>query len=89
MDRHALALFIPIIALMIPVAAIVMSGLTKLARYRALGASDGGDTAGRLDVLEQEVMTLRQELADTQERLDFTERLLTRADQPQAPRQLP
>lgn len=93
MAGHPLALLIPIIALLIPVAAIVMSGLTKVAvaRYRALGAGSGagGDTADRLDALEQEVLTLRHELADAQERLDFTERLLTRTDSPPTPRQLP
>jgi hypothetical protein len=34
------------------------------------------DTAARLQTLEQEVGTLRQEMIETQERLDFAERLL-------------
>jgi hypothetical protein len=34
------------------------------------------ETSGRLQALEQEIGTLRQELGETQERLDFAERLL-------------
>jgi len=36
----------------------------------------GSDGSARLEVLEAEVSTLRQELGETQERLDFAERLL-------------
>lgn len=36
------------------------------------------DTAERLRVLEEEQVTLRQELAELQERQDFTERALVR-----------
>ena len=36
----------------------------------------------RVDVLEDEMTRLRQELNDAQERLDFTERMLTQKDQP-------
>ena len=79
MDRHALALFIPILALLIPVSAIVMGGLIKVARYRAMGSGDGGeDTRLRLDAMEQELHAVRQELMETQERMDFAERLLAR-----------
>ena len=35
----------------------------------------------RVDVLEDEMTKLRQELSDAQERLDFTERMLTQNDQ--------
>jgi len=35
----------------------------------------------RVDVLEDEMTKLRQELNDAQERLDFTERMLTQKDQ--------
>ena len=34
----------------------------------------------RVDVLEDEMTKLRQELSDAQERLDFTERMLTQKD---------
>lgn len=36
-----------------------------------------GDIAARLEELEQSVQTVQQELAETQERLDFSERLLS------------
>ena len=38
-----------------------------------------GEATDRLDAVEQRVDVLQQELAATQERLDFTERLLTQA----------
>jgi hypothetical protein len=88
MDRQSLALLIPILALSIPVVAIVINGLVKIARLRAMGsgAEGGGELQGRLDALEQEVDILRHELTETQERLDFAERMLAQGDQP---RQLP
>ena len=44
--------------------------------------------AARLTALEEEVGTLRQELSETHERLDFTERLLSqqRAERLDPPR---
>jgi hypothetical protein len=36
-----------------------------------------GEVTARLDELEQSVQTVQQELAETQERLDFAERLLS------------
>jgi hypothetical protein len=80
MDRHVLALLIPILALAIPVSAIVFSGLVKLARVKAEQAG-GGELAERVNALEQEMGALRQELGDAQERLDFAERLLARSDE--------
>jgi hypothetical protein len=79
MDHGSLALLIPIMALAIPVCAIVFNGLIKVAKYRA-GSAGGTDPAAesRLSALEQEVAQLRGELSETQERLDFTERLLAR-----------
>jgi hypothetical protein len=38
----------------------------------------GNDDAARLDLLEADVSQLRRELTETQERLDFTERVLAR-----------
>ncbi|HEX3274821.1 MAG TPA: hypothetical protein VHR43_08210 [Gemmatimonadales bacterium] len=39
----------------------------------------GGDETARLDLLEADVSQLRRELNETQERLDFTERVLAQA----------
>jgi hypothetical protein len=52
----------------------------KLARLRATRAqSPSADFAGRLEDLERDVQGLHHELAETQERLDFAERLLSKA----------
>ena len=77
------AVLIPITALLIPVSAIVISGMVKIARYRAMGsgAEGGGELQGRVDALEQDVDILRHELTEAQERLDFAERMLARGDQ--------
>ena len=41
-----------------------------------------GDTEAQLDVLEDEVSALRRELGETQERLDFAERMLAQGRDP-------
>lgn len=81
MDRQMLALLIPIMAMGIPIVAIVFNGMQKVwklrleeARIRA-GALEAGNS-GDLDALRAEVSELRQELLDVEERLDFAERAL-------------
>ena len=80
MDKQQLALLIPLVALSIGLAATVLSGLAKLQRERnkAGRAITDDDVAGRLEALEQEVGSLRGQLAEAHERLDFAERLLAR-----------
>ena len=52
----------------------------KLARLRAARPqSPSADVTARLEVVERGVQDLQKELADTQERLDFAERLLSKA----------
>lgn len=52
----------------------------RLARLRASRpAAPSEDVAARLEALEVGVQDLQQSLAETQERVDFTERLLTKA----------
>lgn len=52
----------------------------KVARLRASRpASPSPDVSARLEELEHGVQSLQQSLAETQERLDFTERLLSKA----------
>ena len=59
------------------VAAIAAWGAVKIAKIRAQGlAGPGPDTIARLQALEQEVGTLRQEMLEAHERLDFAERML-------------
>jgi uncharacterized protein YlxW (UPF0749 family) len=52
----------------------------KIARLRAARqASPSADVTSRLETLEHDVQSLQQELAETQERLDFAERLLSKS----------
>jgi len=52
----------------------------KVARLRAgRSQSLSADAIARLEALERGVQDLQKELAETHERLDFTERLLTKA----------
>lgn len=81
MDKQILALLIPIMALAIPAGAIIMTGLVKVARLRLEetrlrvqgDASGGGE---EVQELRGEVETLRRELGELNERVDFAERLL-------------
>jgi hypothetical protein len=87
MDRHALALFIPILALAIPTVAIVMSGLQKVWRLRVeearlrSGAGEPG-AVEEVEALRGELEAVRRELSELHERVDFAERLLVRGRQP-------
>jgi hypothetical protein len=82
MNPEGFAVFIPIVALCIPVAAIVVHGLQKVARLRIeeakvkAGLLDA-QSAAELAALRDEMGDVRRELSEVQERLDFTERLLT------------
>ena len=52
----------------------------KVARIRAARTTPPSpDVAARLEALERSVQNLQHELGETQERLDFTERLLSKA----------
>ncbi len=58
----------------IPAVAVI-----KVARLRATRPeSPSADVTARLEALERGVQDLQQELAETQERLDFAERLLSK-----------
>jgi ABC-type phosphate transport system auxiliary subunit len=84
MDSHSLALLIPIMALSIPVMAIVFGGLRKTAQLRLeetrLKLQGRGSSQDDMDALRAEVDDVRRELSEVQERLDFDERLLARPD---------
>jgi hypothetical protein len=66
------------LAPLIPIAAIAGWVAVKIAKIKAQSRAAGADpdTAGRLQALEQEMGTLRQEIVEAQERLDFAERVL-------------
>lgn len=66
--------------LLIPVVAITAYITVKIARRRATRAEAlSPDVAARLEAVEHRVESLQQELAETQERLDFAERVLSKA----------
>jgi predicted nucleic acid-binding Zn-ribbon protein len=68
------------LAPLIPIAAIIAIAAVKIARLRAPRSEwPSVDVPARLEALERSVQGLQQELAETQERLDFAERLLTKA----------
>ena len=65
---------------LIPVVAIIAFAAVRIARLRAARPeSPSADVTARLEALERSVQGLQQELAETQERLDFAERLLSKA----------
>ena len=65
---------------LIPVVAIIAFAAVRIARLRATRPEGPSvDLTARLEALERTVQGLQQELGDTQERLDFTERLLSKA----------
>lgn len=84
MDKQIIALFIPILALAIPLAGVIFYGLQRVARMRleearvTAGALGKGSEA-EIAALRDEVGEVRRELAEVQQRLDFAERLLSQA----------
>ena len=65
---------------LIPVVAIIAFAAVRIARLRAVRPeSPSADAAARLEALERDVQGLQQELAEAQERVDFAERLLSKA----------
>jgi predicted nucleic acid-binding Zn-ribbon protein len=68
------------LAPLIPVTAIIAYTVIKIAKIRAARPdSVSADVTARLEALEHGVESLQQDLVETQERLDFAERLLTKA----------
>ncbi len=68
------------LAPLIPITAIIAFAAVKIARLRATPpASLSADVAARLETLEHRVDDLQHELSETNERLDFAERLLSKA----------
>src|SRR5207244_5264519 len=65
---------------LIPIVAIVAIAAVKIARMRATRPdAPSADVTAQLEALEHVVQGLQRELAETQERLDFAERLLSKA----------
>jgi hypothetical protein len=70
---------VPVGSIVVIIAAIYVAA-ARIIRLRAsLPESASPDGTARLEALEPSVQGLQQELAEAQERLDFTERLLSKA----------
>jgi predicted nucleic acid-binding Zn-ribbon protein len=68
------------LAPLIPISAILAFAAYKIVRLLATRPEAlSADVTARLEALEHDVQGVQQELAETQERLDFAERLLTKA----------
>ena len=84
MDRHSLALLIPIMALSIPVLGLLFAGFQRYAKLRLeetrLRLEGTGGSRDDIEALRGEVDDLRRELSEVHERLDFAERLLARPE---------
>lgn len=65
---------------LVPIAAIIAYAAVKIARLRApQGGAASPEVIARLEALEHRLEGVQQELVETQERLDFAERLLSQA----------
>lgn len=68
------------LAPLIPVVAIIAYAAVKIARLRSTRPESlSADVSARLEALERGFQGLEEELGETQERLDFAERLLSKA----------
>ena len=65
---------------LIPIVAIIAFAAVKITGIRAnRSALASTEMPERLEILERTVQGIQQELAETQDRLDFTERVLSQA----------
>ena len=71
------AVFLTALLILVGIPAVTVLKLARLRAARPLAPS--ADVTARLEEVERGVQDLRHELAETQERLDFTERLLSKA----------
>ncbi len=84
MNKQELAVLIPVLVVFF----VGLVALSSTAIGKALARRIGGEQPGLpglhqdLEALHGEVEALRMELAETQERLDFAERLLSRQSEP-------
>ena len=73
-------MFLVPVGSVVAVIAAIYVAQARIIRLRAtLPASPSADVTARLQALERTVQDVQQELAETQERLDFAERLLSKA----------
>ena len=78
------------LGVLIPILAISVAGIMAVSRSpigrayaRRLEGQGNSDLEGQVQELRQDLDTVRRELAETQERLDFTERALAQVREAQ------
>jgi hypothetical protein len=65
--------------MLIPLVAIIAWAAIKIARINAARSTDSdSDLTGRVEELEHGLKGVQEQLTETQERLDFAERLLAK-----------
>jgi len=65
--------------ILVPIVAIIAFAVIRIARITSAGRSaDSPDLRNRVEELEQGMQKVQEQLAETQERLDFAERLLSK-----------
>jgi hypothetical protein len=72
------------LGVLVPISAIIMFGLVRISRHWRTGvpgvrSGSLNQLEARLDSMEHDLATLHQELSETQERLDFAERVLSQS----------
>jgi hypothetical protein len=73
---------IPVLGILAWAAVKILGPIGQALGRRIAGSSEGESAERRLGVLADEVDHLRSQLAETQERLDFVERMLAQGRQP-------
>jgi DNA repair exonuclease SbcCD ATPase subunit len=75
-----------VLALLIPIVAIIAGTVIKVSKMKleSRQAPMDQESLARLEALEGEVDGLRRELSETQERVDFAERLLAQTNKGRA-----
>jgi hypothetical protein len=77
MDPGSAILGIAVMAGLVMITGLVTRSIIQFARLRAESRQGGPEVLGEIAGLREQVDELRHQLIETQERLDFTERLLT------------
>ena len=85
MNVGELGVFIPILAIFFAGVGVIGRGPLGRALARRIGGEAGGnpELASQVQELRQDLDAVRHELAEAQERLDFTERALTQVREAQ------
>ena len=92
MDPDILGGVAALLGLMVPILGLSIVGLVRFTRSRlgeAVARRIGGgrydrETDEQISALQEEMAMLRHHLQETQERVEFTERLLSRGDRAEA-----